>query len=47
VIVRLRIDGRDDALDDAGIMQEGLAEPFPGTVVQGVFLVIVIENSQL
>jgi hypothetical protein len=28
-------------------MQEVLAEPFPGTVTQGVIHVLVINNSQL
>jgi hypothetical protein len=38
VIIRLRIDGRDDALDDTGVVKEVLAEPFPWAVGQGVFL---------
>jgi hypothetical protein len=37
----------NDPADDGRIVQKVLAEPFPGTVTQGVILVLVIINSQL
>jgi hypothetical protein len=41
VIARLRIDGRDDALDDAGVVEEVLAESFPWAVGQWIVLVFL------
>ena len=36
LFIACRIDGGNDAPDDGRVMQEVLAEPFPGTVTQGV-----------
>jgi hypothetical protein len=47
VITRLRIDSGKDALDDAWVVQEVLAEPLPGAVVQDVVLVFMNQVGQL
>jgi hypothetical protein len=47
MIGRLRIDGRNDAPDDAGIVKEVLAEPFPGAVAQDLVLVFMSQVGQL
>ena len=41
------VNGVDDPLDDAGIMEKMLAEPFPGPVTQGSIHAFVIINNQL
>jgi hypothetical protein len=41
------VNGIDDPLDDAGIMEKMLAEPFPGAVTQGSIHAFVFINNQL
>jgi hypothetical protein len=46
-VAGLRVDGADDAADNARVMQKILAEAFPGAVSQGfVHVFDVIENKQ-
>jgi hypothetical protein len=42
-----RRDALHYVMDNTTVLQKVLAEPFPGTVIQGVILVFVIVNSQL
>ena len=47
VLPRARVDMVEDARDHALVVQEVLAEPFPGTVAQGVVLVFPKESEAL